>query len=457
MMFAQVARINSYDDKDGIQRYVDVTLHMSPDIEMLLRNGNTSRLIVLKPNWIQESHEYKPDVWEAVITHPNVVLAVIRRVAQMMEGQGTICVCDAPHTYASFQSILGRGNFLKKCEEVRKRWPALNLEVLDLRREIWSRKEEVVVERRPGRDDPRGYVCFNLKKDSLFYGHSGEGKYYGADYDSRVVNAHHCGERHEYLLAGTPIACDLFINLPKMKTHKKTGITCCLKNLVGINGDKNWLPHYTEGYPENHGDEFPDSGLAHSLESRLKRVGKQAALHVPLLGTWTYRKMRNVGKRVLGDSESVIRNGNWHGNDTCWRMALDLNRCLLYGNRNGAWREADNPKRYLAIVDGIVGGEGNGPLCPEPVPSNVLVGGTNPAIVDTVVSQLMGFSPDALPIVKNAFDTHRWPIADCQMDEILVEDKRYGKQVALGDLEPVLPQGFKPHFGWQQLRKGGGD
>lgn len=453
MMFAQVARINSYDDEDGIQHFVDAALSMDPDIEILLRNGNRSRLVVLKPNWIQESHEYKPDVWEAVITHPNLVLAVIRRVAQMMEGQGSICVCDAPHTYASFQSILGRGNFLKKCEEVRKHWPALNLEVLDLRREIWSRKEEVVVERRPGRDDPRGYVCFNLKKDSLFYGHSGEGKYYGADYDSRIVNEHHCGERHEYLLAGTPIACDLFINLPKIKTHKKTGITCCLKNLVGINGDKNWLPHYTEGCPENRGDEFPDSSLAHSLERGLKHMGRKVALNLPLVGTWIYRKMRNIGKEVFSDSEKVIRNGNWSGNDTCWRMALDLNRCLLYGNADGTWREGNSPKRYLAIVDGIVGGEGNGPLCCESVPSNVLISGMNPAIVDAVTSRLMGFTVESLPIVKNAFESHRWPIADCELNEILIEDERCNKRVALGDLGAAIPQGFKPHFGWKHLRR----
>ena len=51
--------------------------------------------------------------------------------------------------------------------------------------------------------------------------------------------------------------CDLFVNLPKLKTHKKTGITCSLKNFVGINGDKNWLPHHTEGVPANGGDEFP--------------------------------------------------------------------------------------------------------------------------------------------------------------------------------------------------------
>ena len=107
--------------------------------------------------------------------------------------------------------------------------------------------EHVVVERLPTRSDPRGYVATNLGKHSLFYVLAGEERYYGADYDTSIVNSHHHGETQEYMLVGTPMACDLFVNLPKMKTHKKTGIMCCLKNLVGVNGDKNWLLHHTEG------------------------------------------------------------------------------------------------------------------------------------------------------------------------------------------------------------------
>jgi hypothetical protein len=97
----------------------------------------------------------------------------------------------------------------------------VNLEVVDLRREIWRRKDQVVFERLKNSEEPSGYFALNLGKHSLFYGHTGEGRFYGADYDSKVVNHHHCGERQEYLLAGTPIHCDLFINLPKMKTPKR--------------------------------------------------------------------------------------------------------------------------------------------------------------------------------------------------------------------------------------------
>jgi hypothetical protein len=39
------------------------------------------------------------------------------------------------------------------------------------------------------------------------------------------------------------------------------GMTCALKNLVGINANKNWLPHHTEGTPEQGGDQFPAGTL----------------------------------------------------------------------------------------------------------------------------------------------------------------------------------------------------
>jgi uncharacterized protein DUF362 len=249
------------------------------------------------------------------------------------------------------------------------------------------------------------------------------------------------------------MACDLFVNVPKLKTHKKTGMTCCLKNLVGINGDKNWLPHHTESGPARGGDEFPDDATSRQVESYLKKAGLRLALAVPGLGTWVYRKARKAGQRVLGDSETVVRNGNWQGNDTCWRMALDLNRALLYGDSDGSWRESGAVKRYLTLVDGIVGGEGNGPLCPDPVASGVLLAGRNPAVVDAVAARLMGFDPRALPIVAQAFCGHRWPIADRGLDTIVVADGRTGVEVHLDDIEPAVAGGFRPHFGWPALRR----
>jgi uncharacterized protein (DUF362 family) len=444
---------DGYADRAAIAGFVASVLDADEEIRALLASGDASRLIVLKPNWIQESHEHRPDVWEPVITHPAVLLGVVEALAERIWGPATLCICDAPHTYADFAAIAARGGFAGALERVRARFPALRIELLDLRRERWVRREAVVVERVRNAEDPRGYVRLDLARDSLFFGHAGEGRYYGADYDSRVVNAHHRGELHEYLIAGSPMACDLFVNLPKLKTHKKTGITCCLKNLVGINGDKNWLPHHTEGTPRTGGDEFPQESLASALERRARKLGMKMMLAVPPLGTWLYRKARRVGMQVLGDSESVLRHGNWQGNDTCWRMALDLNRALLYGRADGSWRDAGRARHYLAIVDGVIGGQGNGPLCPDPADSRVLLAGRDPAAVDALACRLMGFDPADLPIVAHAFEPHRWPITRTRLDGLRVFDARVGAELALSEVAPALPGGFTPHFGWLQLRR----
>ena len=242
----RISPATTCNSQKAIRTCIETALDTHPACSDLLKDTEKASLIVVKPNWVQEWHEYRKDVWEPVITNPALLLCLLECLAERIAGTATICVCDGPHTYANFGAILQRGDFQARFQALTAQYPRITFELLDLRREVWLRKEEVVVERLVNAEDPRGYVRADLGEDSLFYRHAGEGHFYGADYDAAVVNSHHQGTIQEYLLAGTPMACDLFINVPKMKTHKKTGITCCLKNLVGINGDKNWLPHHTE-------------------------------------------------------------------------------------------------------------------------------------------------------------------------------------------------------------------
>ena len=447
-----VTRLSGYK-RSPITESVQKLLRIDHELVSWLHERDPERRIVVKPNWIQQSHESQPEIWEPVITHPTVVLAVIEGLAELMGGVGTISVCDAPHTHADFEVITRRGDLYNQLEVIRGRFRSLKIEVIDFRREVWLRRKGVIVERSGNPGDLRGYVSVDLSRDSLLYGMGRDCCFYGADYDTSVVNLHHAGMVHEYLVASTAIGCDLFVNVPKLKTHKKTGITCCLKNLVGINGDKNWLPHHREGTPKVGGDEFPDDRFANVLEGKAKTIGRRIALAIPVIGTRLFGMMRGLGQHVLGDSEVVIRNGNWSGNDTCWRMALDLNRALLYSNADGTWRDRGPRKRYLAIVDGIIGGEGNGPAAPDAVASGVLIGGTDPAAVDAVACRLMGFNPAEIPIVAHAFDRHRWPIASCRLSEVTAWDDRCDTEVPLFCIEPALSRSFRPHFGWACLQE----
>ena len=92
---------------------------------------------------------------------------------------------------------------------------------------------------------------------------------------------------------------------------------------------------------------------------------------MPVVGPWLHRMARGVGKPVFGDTDSTVRSGNWFGNDTIWRMCLDLNKIVFYGNADGSLREPEpqNRKRHYVLVDGIIAGEGRGPLNPDPVPA----------------------------------------------------------------------------------------
>jgi hypothetical protein len=87
---------------------------------------------------------------------------------------------------------------------------------------------------------------------------------------------------------------DVFINLHKMNVHKKTGVTLNLKNLVGINVDKNWLPHHSEGYPRNGGDQFLDITLKNRFEQIGAKFIRRFALSVPYFGPKIAKKFRKV-------------------------------------------------------------------------------------------------------------------------------------------------------------------
>ena len=59
-------------------------------------------------------------------------------------------------------------------------------------------------------------------------------------------------------------------------------------------------------------------------------------------------------------------------------------------------------KPHLAIVDGIVGMEGDGPIMGDPVTANVLVMGRNFPAVDATCARIMGINPDKIPYLKHA-------------------------------------------------------
>ena len=155
-----------------------------------------------------------------------------------------------------------------------------------------------------------------------------------------------------------------------------------------------------------------------------------------------------MGKRVFGDTNTdTIRSGNWYGNDTTWRMVLDLNRALLYADAEGRVHDAPQ-RRLLSIGDGIIGGQGNGPLDPTPKPVGVILAGYNSLAVDVVGSCVMGFDWQCLPMLARGFAPHGLPLASFNPEQINVRSNLSGFDGLLETLRSPVSH-FEPHFGWK--------
>jgi hypothetical protein len=323
------------------------------------------------------------------------------------------------------------------------------LEVIDLRREAVVYRDGVIVERHPLPGDPLGYRAVDLGERSFFHGSGLDPRRFrGADYDPAATCEHHLGGRHEYLLSETALSADLLVNLPKLKTHKKTGVTLALKNLVGINGDKNWLPHHTVGAAADGGDEFPEARLADRARSRAIDVAR--ALLKRGLGTGLFRAARRLEDAARG--RDFVRSGNWHGNRTTWRMCLDLNRCLYYSDAQGTRLDAERPVRsVLTVLDGIVAGEGEGPLAPRDVPLGAVLAATDPVALDLLAVRLMGFDERRIPKLREAMGDAGPRVTGVRSpsDVAVVEvEAASGSKRALRLDEVACERPFLPHPGW---------
>jgi uncharacterized protein (DUF362 family) len=404
--------------------------------------------VVLKPNFIRHWNPAPGSSVESVVTHGSVLRAVLDYARLAVGPEGSLAIAEAPQHDCDFGEIR-RIAGLDPIAAFYAEALGAEVEVVDLRREAVTYRDGVIVARTPLPGDPRGYRLVDLGARSAFHGSGLDPRRFrGADYDSRPTTGHHAGGRHEYLLAETVLSADLVVNLPKLKTHKKTGVTLALKNLVGINGDKNLLPHHCAGRPSAGGDEFPGDGML----DRARSLGVEAA-RVLLrrgVGTGLLRAARRLETVARGDA--FVRSGNWWGNRTTWRMCLDLNRAFYYSDARGARWDAGAPvRRALHVIDGIVAGEGEGPLAPRDRPLGAIVAATDPLALDLACVRLMGFDEQRIPKVREALAATELPIGGlrgaAELQVVAADAEGRTREVALAALAPE--RGFLPHSGWR--------
>ncbi len=409
--------------------------------------------IVIKPNFIRH---WNPAVGadaecasvESVITHGAVLRAVVDYAFLAAGVEGSVTIAEAPQHDCDFEQIreiAGLDELARLYEDEVGR----ELEIVDLRREFAIYRDAVVAERRPLPGDPRGYRMIDLGRNSAFEGSGLDPRRFrGADYDPHPTAEHHRDGRNAYLLSETVLSADLVVNLPKLKTHKKTGVTLALKNLVGINGDKNLLPHHCVGPVDRGGDEYPGSSLLDAARSLAAEIGR--ALLKRGVGARSIGLARRVEGALRG--EAFIRSGNWYGNRTAWRMCVDLNRCLYYSDAKGEDFGSPEPiRRVLTVMDGVVAGEGDGPLAPRDVPLGSILAATDPIALDLVALRLMGFDEQNIPKIREPMADQRLRITAVRRPEdVAVREVDAGScDVRRRSLDEIrCDRVFLAHPGW---------
>ncbi len=362
----------------------------------LIRPGDR---VLIKPNIVRHFHGDGSGL-ASLITHPSVVRAVLDYAAIALAGKGSIVVGDAPLQYADFGSATRATGLDAVIEAVRKH-AGVPVRLVDFRKERSEKRGGIIVTRVPNDGDPGGYRIVDLKGASRFAGLPAQRqrRFRVTQYDPRTMRQAHHGTTHAYLIPATVLSADVVINVPKLKTHRKAGITGAMKNLVGINGSKDWLPHHTAG-ARPAGDEYMNPSARKAAMSWLRdRIEGQRS-------PWARRALKGAD-RVLRATGRLVPfpdpywEGSWHGNDTAWRMVHDLHRVLFMADATGALRDTPQ-RRYLAVVDAVVAGEGEGPMRPTPRPTGLVVSGTSPAAVDAVCCRLMGFDESRIPLLREA-------------------------------------------------------
>jgi hypothetical protein len=139
--------------------------------------------------------------------------------------------------------------------------------------------------------------------------------------------------------------------------------------------------------------------------------------------------------------------GSWWGNDTIWRTVLDLNRILIYADKAGTVRDVPQRKLFF-LVDGILAGDHEGPVAPDPKPAGVILGGTCAATIDAVMARVMGFDYRKLPLIREAFRLSELRIASFSPQQIeLCTNSAQFEDLRLD--EPGFNLQFRPSSGWR--------
>jgi uncharacterized protein (DUF362 family) len=341
--------------------------------------------VVIKPNFVLDYNQehYGREAKAAVVTDGSVLRPIIDYAFKAVGPTGKVLICETPlQNEVSpwlIDTVASDNGTRATIQELRAR--GVPLELHDLRNRVRRTNRFGFWQVTHKTGDPCGYVEFDLGKQSAFEGVPA-GRLRTNDWED--VSKYHAGGRHIYSVSKTILSADFIVNVPKLKVHKKTGLTVAVKNMFALSNRKDCIPHWQHRVDDNPTNR---SWLHEFLRYCYSK---------PLLHAFGVHATRKLHVQLDGY-------GNWSGNDTTWRGVADINRILLYGDTSGQLHNRQQ-RPILCIVDGVIAGERLGPLGPKPKLFGAIVAGEDAVEVDIACAQLMRMDPRAVKLLAHQID-----------------------------------------------------
>lgn len=347
--------------------------------------------VLLKPNWVRHSVKEHDEI--CLRTHDNFILAALEVILE--KSPSHVVIGDAPVQGCRWGKMISE-KFIVEVKNISKKY-SIPVELKDFRRVVFYAKDnQNITDRRPLDD----YIIFDVGKDSYLEPITSTDKnlFRVTQYNPDRFTLSHKKGMHKYCIAKELFEADVVISMPKVKTHQKAGITAALKNLVGVNGDKDFLPHHRIGGTGMGGDCYPGKNY---LRYTAELLQDEANRHLgkPIYKLWV--RTSAMIWRLSRPRRTDHLAAGWFGNDTTWRMVMDLNTIVNFGKADGTISKT--PQRLLySLCDGIVGGQGDGPLKPDPLNLGVVCFSDDSSRTDISMATLMGLDVNKIPLLQAA-------------------------------------------------------
>lgn len=420
------------DDLQEIYNDPALLLSVAEDVagSVLTEEKIKDKKVLLKPNWVKQPFRQYDDI--CLCTHSSFTVAVLELV--LRRKPASVLIGDAPMQGCYWERLI-TADFTDRIKTLSAKYN-IPVVIRDFRRVFFDTVTNKLDDQRNPIDN---YIIFDVGKKSYLEPITVPGKkiFRVAQYNPDKFSETHRPGVHKYCIIKELFNADVVISLPKIKTHQKTGITGALKNIVGFNGDKDYLPHHRVGGTKMGGDSYPGKNIIrYWAELAMDNANRN-------IGNFWYRPWFKFSQTLWALSfpgKEHQWHAAWYGNDTTWRMVMDLNLIVNYGMADGTL--ADTPQRFLySFCDGIIGGQGDGPLSPDPLNLGVVSFTDDSTTNDVCMALMMGLPIEKLPLLT---------AAKSFMPDRKVTIRLNGEVIKTDKLKQYAVKAI-PSPGWQQV------